>query len=237
MRAADTIHTERSKSFFTTRSLVQLAVFTALSYILYVFVKIPMPVFFPSFLELQISDVPGLLAGFMMGPSYGAVVILMKCLLKLPLTSTACVGELADLLIGLAFVLPAAYIYKRRRTLKRAIAGLGMGIACSTATAVLSNGVMLIPFYVNVAFEGNWEILLGMMRPLFPGITAGSFYAYYLPLSVLPFNLLRGILSALVTFLLYKSLEKVFNRLMPLPKKPLEDKNTDTLSVANREEK
>lgn len=231
------VNKRSERAFFTTRTIVQLAVFTALSYILYMFVKVPLPMMFPSFLEIQISEVPGLLAGFMMGPAYGAVVILIKCILKLPFSHTVGVGELADLLIGLAFVLPAAFIYKRKRTKKGALIGLGAGLAASTAMAVVANGAMLIPFYVNVSFGGNWEILLDMMRGLFPQITVSSFYAYYLPLSVLPFNLLRGILSALVCFLLYKSLEKALNRLMPVPKKPLGEQNSDALSVANRKEK
>lgn len=213
---------KQEQKYFTAKNIVRLSVFTALSYVLYMFVKFPLPGF-PSFLDLQISDMPALLAGFMMGPTSGAAVILMKCLLKMPFTSTACVGELGDIVIGLSFVLPATFVYKFHRTKKGALAGLGIGILSSTAIAVFFNGVVLIPFYVRFMFGGNWEILLGMMRPLFPNITVSSFYAYYLPLSVLPFNLLRGIVCALITFLLYKSLEKMFDRLMPRKKTYTDD--------------
>lgn len=209
--------------YFNTRRIVLLSVFTALSYVLYMFVKFPLPGF-PSFLDMQISDVPALLAGFMLGPVSGAAVILIKCLLKMPFTSTACVGELGDIVIGLALVLPAALIYKHRRTKKGAVIGLVIGIVTSTAAAVCINWAVLIPFYVKIMFDGNWEILLGMMRPLFPDITVSSFYAYYLPLSVVPFNLLRGLISGLVTFLLYKSLEKLFDKLMPRKKTLSDDK-------------
>ena len=205
------------RGFLTARYIVMLSVFTALSYVLYMFVKFPLPGF-PGFLDMQISDVPALLAGFMLGPSAGAAVILIKCLFKIPFTSTACVGELGDIIIGMALVLPAAFIYKRHRTLKGAVAGLAVGIVTSTAAAVLVNRIILIPAYMKLMFNGNWEILLNMMRSLFPSITANTFYAYYLPLSVLPFNLLRGIISAIVTFLLYKSLERAFDRIMPRKK-------------------
>ena len=49
-----------------------------------------------------------MLAGFSMGPVAGVLVVVFKCLLKFPLTSTAYVGELTDMLIGIAYVLPAA---------------------------------------------------------------------------------------------------------------------------------
>lgn len=201
----------------TARNLVRLSVFTALSYVLYLFVKFPLPGF-PGFLELQISDVPALIAGFMMGPSYGAAVILIKCILKLPFSTTACVGELGDILIGLSIVLPASFVYKFRRSKKGALAGIGVGIFSSTLVAVVINRVLLIPFYMKLWFDGSWEPLLGMMSALFPNITVSSFYYYYLFLSVLPFNLLRGLLTGLITFLVYKSLEKLFDRLIPRKK-------------------
>ncbi len=199
------------------RHIVMLSVFTALSYVLYMFVKFPLPGF-PGFLDMQISDMPALLAGFMLGPSSGAAVIIIKCLLKMPVSSTACVGEIGDILIGLAFVLPAAFIYKYRRTKKGAVIALVTGVLSSTAAAVLVNWLLLIPAYMKLMFDGSWEPLLGLMRPLFPSITSATFYAYYLPLSVLPFNLLRGIVCAILAFLLYKSLEKVFDRLIPRKK-------------------
>ena len=202
------------KAYSYARKITQIAVFTALSYVLYMFVKFPLPIF-PSFLELQISDMPALLAGFMTGPIGGETVIIMRTLLKLPFTGTACVGELADFLIGTAFVLPSALFYKFHRTKKGALISLLIGIGSTTATAMLANRFILVPFYVTAFFGGNWDPLVNMIAALFPAATKETFYLFYIFLSVLPFNLLRGAICALITFLLYKKLVKLFDLIFP----------------------
>ena len=75
-----------------------IAVFGALSVILYYFGKFNLP-FFPSWLDIQFSDIPALLVSFMYGPISGILVIIVRFFCKLPGTSTVGVGELADLLI------------------------------------------------------------------------------------------------------------------------------------------
>ncbi|MDR2202151.1 MAG: ECF transporter S component [Clostridiales bacterium] len=196
-----------------TRVITTVAFMSALSYVLYVFVKFPLPALFPAFLDFQVSDLPALLTGFMIGPRAAVAVLLIKILTKLPLSGTLYVGEFADLLIGLAFILPSSLIYKRRRTKGGAVAALAVGIAASTAVALVANYAVLIPFYVRFFFKGDWNILLNAVRPLYKGITRDSFFRYYLLLAALPFNLLRGILTALLTFFLYKGLARAFNML------------------------
>lgn len=184
-----------------------MAVFTAISVVLYMFAKFPMPGFAP-WLDMQVSELPALLGGYMMGPWYGVTVIVLKCLIKMPFTSTACVGEVGDMLMGIAFVLPSAYIYKYRRTIKGALISIAVGIASFVTFSVLINWLVLIPFYSRVY---NWDMLVGMLKSLFPEITKDSFYVYYLFCSVLPFNIIRGIICGGLTFLLYKHLERFFN--------------------------
>lgn len=196
-----------AKEIFTAKNITRLAVFTALSVVLYMFAKFPMPGFAP-WLDMQVSELPALLAGYMMGPWYGAVVIVLKCAIKMPFTTTSCVGEIGDLLMGIAFVLPAAYIYKRNRTLKGALVSVSVGIASFAVFSILVNWLVLIPFYARVY---DWDMLVGMLKSLFPDITKETFYVYYLFCSVLPFNIIRGIVCGGLTFLLYKHLERFFN--------------------------
>ena len=183
---------------------------TAISFVLYMFVKFPLPMIFPPFLDVQFSEMPAMLTGFMMGPVWGSLIIVFKCLLKLPFTSTAGVGELGDLLMGIAYVLPASLIYKRKRTKSGALIALAVGTACQIVIALVVNGVMLIPFYAK-AF--GWDAVVGMLTNLFPSISKDSFYRYYLPLSVLPFNLLRLSICSIVTFFVYKHLHKLINKM------------------------
>ena len=88
-----------------------IAIFAALSVILYYFAKFNLP-FFPSWLDIQFSDVPAILVTFMYGPFSGVITVFVRFFCKLPGTSTVGVGEMADLLIGLAMVIPAGLIYK-----------------------------------------------------------------------------------------------------------------------------
>ncbi len=196
---------------FTTKNITRIAIFTALSYVLYMFVKFPIPVIFPTFLDFQISDMPALLAGYMMGPIAGCLVVVVKCLLKLPFTSTGGVGELGDLLLGIAFVLVASLIYSKYRSKKGALISLVIGSIACTVTAVLVNAFILIPFYANLA--GGMDSVANMMSNLFPNASGKNILAYYLPLSVVPFNILRCLLSSVITFLVYKRLSRLFDRM------------------------
>lgn len=203
------------KTKITSMYLAKTAVLSVLSFVLYAFAKFPLPFMFPSFLDMQFSELPALLAGFAMGPLSGCIVIVIRCLLKMTMTTTGFVGELTDLVLGLSFVLPASLIYKYRKSKKSAIVALGVGTVCSIVVSVVLNRFVSIPFYVSVFFDGNWNILLNMVRPLYPNITKQTFYTYYLLAAVVPFNILRSGITALLTFLLYKKLSRILHWEMP----------------------
>lgn len=196
---------------FSTSYIAKIAILTALSFILYAFVRFKMPTIFPSFFEMQISELPALLAGFSMGPISGCIVIILKCLFKLAMSSTLNVGEITDILLGIMFVLPASLIYYHKKDKKHALIGLGVGVLCITVASILVNRYISIPYYVKVFFEGDFDKLLNMVQPLYKDVTKETFYLYYLCAGVLPFNLLRSIIVAVLTFLLYKRLSKVLH--------------------------
>lgn len=190
--------------------VAKLALLTALAFVLYL-AKFNLPFMFPSFLEIQFSELPALLAGFSMGPVSGGLVVVFKCLLKLPMTSTNFVGELTDILIGLALVLPASIIYMRHKDKKRAAAGLAVGVLCETVAAVVINRYVSIPFYTELYFGGNFGTIVNLCRVLYPNATESNFYAFYLGLAVVPFNILRCAVMSLLTFLLYKRLSRILH--------------------------
>ena len=194
-----------------TKTLAKIAILSALAFVLYMWVKFPLPMLFPSFLDIQFSELPALLGGFAMGPIAGCAIVAIKCLIKLPFTSTACVGELSDLLLGIAIVLPASLIYKKYKNKKGALIGLLVGVACNVVMSIFVNWFVLIPTYVKLFFNGNWEILLNMVRPLYAEVTRQNFYTYYLLLGVAPFNILRLSITALLTFLLYKRVSPILH--------------------------
>lgn len=196
---------------YSASYLAKIAILTALSFILYAFGKFNLPVIFPSFLEIQISELPALLAGFSMGPLSGCIVIVLKCLFKFPLSSTQFVGEATDILLGIAFVLPASLIYHIKKDKKHAVIGLVSGVILTTLIAILVNRFISIPFYVTLYFNGNFDIIVSIVQPLYKDVTMDTFYKYYLLVGVLPFNLLRGIIVSVLTFVLYKRLSKILH--------------------------
>ncbi|NCA67022.1 MAG: ECF transporter S component [Clostridia bacterium] len=204
---------KRKKAILTSKKIAIISALTAISYLLYMVVKFPLPFMFPSFLDIQFSELPALIGGFALGPLSGSIIIIAKCLLKLPFTSTAGVGELGDIILGIAIVLPASLIYKRNKTVKGAINGLLVGMTCCVIAAVLVNRFILIPFFVKAMFNNNWMPLIGMTKGLFPNITQENFYSYYLPLTVVPFNILRCVISGVLTFLVYKKLSKFIKKI------------------------
>lgn len=206
---------KRNIKFFTAGNMAVMAILTAISYILYMFVKFPLPFMFPGWLDMQISDLPALLGGFSLGPIAGCLIIIIKCCLKMPFSGTACVGELADIIVGIAFVLPAALIYKFNKNRKSALIGLAVGAVCAIACSILANWLVLIPFYSSVFGNGDsaagLEKIVGMVSTLYDKVTVDNFYSYYLPLAVLPFNALRCLICAIITYFTYKPLSKALH--------------------------
>lgn len=203
---------KQKQPFFTASRLSAIAVFSALSGVLYI-LGFSIPVAFAPWLELNFSDVPLFIGTFALGTPSGVCIALLRTLVKLMFkpTATAFVGEAADILIGLALAVPAGLIYQKKKTLKGAIFACIIGGVCSSAAAVLANRVLLIPFYVK-AMGWDFTFLAGMLQPLYKNCTADTFYNYYLWLSVLPFNLLRCVAASLLTFAVYKKISVLLKR-------------------------
>lgn len=201
--------TARDK-IFTTKKIAWAGVFTAFSAILYMFVKFPLPFLFPSFLEVNLSEYPALIGGFALGPFWGCAIIALKTLIKLPFSSTACVGELSDLVNGLALVLVSSLYYERRKSKKGAVVSLVLGSLCSVVTAVLSNRFVMIPAYMRL-FGIDIGVLTSMCSVI-PNITTDNFYAFYILFAVVPFNLLRNATLSVATMATYKKISVLLNR-------------------------
>ncbi len=200
----------KRRKFFSASNIAKIAVFAALATILQL-LRIPLPFMFPSFLELNLADIPALIGSFALGPVAGSIIVVVKLLLKLLIqgTGSAFVGDLSDLFCGLMLVVPAGIIYKYHRTFKGALVALAAGTLCSVGVSLITNRFIIIPAYVQVY---GFEMIIGMVNSLFPAITQENFYAYYLPLSCLPFNLLRCLIASAVTLLSYKRISRFLNK-------------------------
>ena len=201
------------ESINLTRTIARVGVFAAISTILYTvpFLKFSLPIF-PSFLEIHFDEIPAFICGFAYGPLSGVLVIVIKTLIKLPISSTAGVGELSDLLYSIAFILPATLIYKHNRNFQGVFAGLAAGTLCQIVISILGNVFVMIPFYLYVSeFKLTEATLLKLMQKANPYITDIR-WGYGL-FAVLPFNALKDALVIVITLLVYKPLRKVIEKL------------------------
>ena len=155
--------------------------FATLAGVLYI-LNFKLPFAFPSFLDFKLSDIPILIGSFTLGPVSGGVIVVVEILIKLVVkgTSTMFVGELSDLVTSCVFAVTAGIIYKKYRTFKGALVAMAIGTVAEVTVAMLINWLVLVPFYLQLFFGGNWEGLVGMMTPLFPACTKETFYNFYL---------------------------------------------------------
>ena len=152
----------------TTHNLTVAAMLSAVAFIL-MFIEFPLPMLIPSFVKMDFSDLPALLGAFALGPVYGVVISFMKNLLHIIIkgTSTACVGELCNFMLGAVFSAVAGFIYKRNKSRKTAILGAIAGAAAMAVFSVPSNYFITYPAYVQF-YHMPLEAILGMYQAILP---------------------------------------------------------------------
>ena len=180
---------------YSTASLTYASLLTALAIILSYFPEIPLA-FFAPWLKLDFSFTPLLILGFSLGPVMAAISLVITNVVHILGGTTSGVGELANILIGLAFLMPPTLMYRRNHTWRGAIIGMILGVFLMTLVGVAANRYLLLPTY----FGSEFEAVMGNM-----GLSVQG----YLWAAVLPFNLIKGVANALLTQLLYKRLSGI----------------------------
>lgn len=181
------------KRSLSTATLTFTALMSALAIILSYFPEIPVPLPFASWLKLDFSFVPMLLIGFAKGPLFSVITLVLANAVRLLSTETFGVGQLANILMGLSFLLPPSVMYRKSRKLPTALVGTAIGIALMCVTGVVTNKYLLVP------------ALMGDKAATFP-------MAQYLMQAIVPFNLLKGGINGAITFALYKRLSVMLHK-------------------------
>ena len=190
------------KKNLSVQYLTRIAVLTALASILFL-IEIPVVAFY----KLDLSNLPVLLGAFSMGPLAGIIILALKSFIGMLHSTSMYVGELADFIMGAAFVLPAALMYRQNKTRKTALAGMLVGTVTMIVVAVLVNWKMMIPFYMNVLGK-PMEAVVGMATKVLPFVDT----EWKLLLCVTaPFNLLKGVVLSALTYVLYKHLSPLLH--------------------------
>lgn len=189
-------------SRISVRKLVVTALLGAVATVL-MFISFGLPIL-PSYLKVDFSEMPALLASFALGPVYGAAVCLIKNLVNISATTTTGgVGELCNFLLGVLFVVPAGLIYRRHPSRKRALIGMIVGTLVMSLCSVLVNYFVVYPVYLLVMPE---EAIVGMYSAIVPA--ADSILKGILIFNM-PLTFVKGVLDAVITFILYKRLSPV----------------------------
>ena len=192
----------------TTHNLTVAAMLSAVAFIL-MFIEFPIPMLIPAFIKMDFSDLPALMGAFALGPVYGVIISFMKNLLHIVIkgTSTACVGELSNFILGAIFSAVAGYIYKHHKSRKTAIIGAVAGAVAMGVLSVPSNYFVVYPAYVQF-YHMPLEAILGMYQAILP--SADSLIKCLI-LFNLPFTLVKGLLDAVLCMLIYKPLSPILH--------------------------
>lgn len=183
------------------RHLTTVAMLSAVASVL-MFLEFSIPLV-PSFIKLEFSDLPALLASFALGPVSGVVVCLVKNLIHLFVTYTAGVGELCNFLIGCLLVLPAGWIYKVHRNRKSALLGSAIGAVSMAVLSVPVNYYIAYPAYTLLM---SMEVILGMYQKLNPHVENLWQALFWFNM---PFTFCKALVIVGVTFLIYKRIAPI----------------------------
>lgn len=199
----------RSSTISTPRYMAFVGVFSAIAAVL-MFIEIPLPVIAPAFYKMDLSEVPVLIGTFSLGPFGGFLIETIKILIHLAVkgTSTAFVGELGNLAVGAALFLPAGLIYKSHKTRRGAITGMAVGTLTMVLAGSLFNAFVLLPLYA--AAFGGMEAIVAAGTAVHASVTS---VAGFVALCVAPFNLIKGIVTAVITFILYKRISGLIKKI------------------------
>ena len=202
----------------TVKKITTLAMLAAMAYIVMAFIRIPIMPAAP-FLEYDPKDIFFVIAGFLFGPLESLVIIVLVCLIEMVTVSTSGpIGLLMNVIASVCFVIPAALIYKKKKSLTFAVIGLAAGVLCMTGSMVLWNW-LISPLYMGVPKE--------VIVPMLPTVFA-------------PFNLIKAGINMGLTLMIYKPISTILRKSGILEEKSASKKaatkvSTETATTENAE--
>ncbi len=172
------------------------------------FVEIPIPALIPSFVKMDVSDLPSLLGSFSLGPVAGVIIAFVKNILHIVIkgTSSGFVGELCNFGLNAVFAITAGLIYKAHKSRKGAIAGSLLGAAAMGLFSVPLNYFLVYPAYA--AAFGGMDLIIQAYQIILPSVDG---LLECLLIFNLPFTFVKGLLCALLCFLIYKPLSPILH--------------------------
>ena len=189
-----------------TRKITVIGMLSAAAYVIMMF-QLEVPFLVPTFIKLDFAELPALIGAFALGPVEGVLICLVKNLLHALRTTTGGVGELSNFILGASFVFTAGMIYKFKKNRKTAIIGSVIGALVMALVSIPSNYFITYPFYMN--FMPIEQIIAAYQEII--SRVGGSVNGLLecLILFNAPFTFLKGMCSAIITFLIYKKISPI----------------------------
>ena len=175
---------QKNTNVWSTKQMVTMALMCAIGVILS-FVEFPL---LPgvTWLKFDASNMPAMVVGFGFGPGAGVAVGIVIAIIH-GLLMADFTGALMNVLTVTCFVLPAAIMYSKKRTYPIAIAGLVLSIIAATIGAIVGN-LIVTPMWLGVPLDA----VIAMIIPI-----------------LIPFNLVKGLINAVLTLIIYKSISNL----------------------------
>ena len=180
------------KQYFTARRIAYIATFTAISFALR-FLQFPILPAVP-FLKFDFSDAFILICAYALGPVAGIIAGVMKeVIYGIAFTGSAFVGEIANIIILIPFILIPSIMYKKHKGIKSVLFWLAVACVVRTIWSIPVNLLLNFPAFMGF----NWELGMSMFWKVW----------YWATL----FNLIKNIILAVVVMLLYKSVSRLIH--------------------------
>ncbi len=159
--------------------------------------------FMPSFIKMDFSELPALLAAYSYGPAAGVTVCFIKNAVNLFFTHTGGIGELSNFMLGCMFVIPAGIIYKRKKTKSGRLIGAVAGAVSMAVLSLVTNYYIVYPVYTVMM---PMDVIISSYRAIAPSVN-NLWQA--LVMFNMPFTFLKGMVNVFIAMLVYKPLSPI----------------------------
>lgn len=199
--SSQTVTVKRQEGSTNVRKMTMTGLLSAVAFLL-MFFDFSVPLM-PSFIKMDLSELPALIGSFAMGPVAGVMICLIKNILHLMKTTTGGVGELSNFILGAVFVFTAGMIYRKANTRRGALAGSLAGAAAMAVISVFSNYYLVYPVYTAFmpmeAIIAAYQAINSNIQNLWQALIIFN----------MPFTFVKALFSVAITFLVYKRISPI----------------------------
>ena len=184
---------ERNRNHRKVQRVTLMGLMAAISIVLVSLVHFPLlPA--AAFLEYDPADIPIFITTFLLGPWAGlALTVIVSVIQGLTVSAAAGpIGIIMHILATGSFTLTAGFLYQKEKSRKQAVIALIVGVLTMTLVMVGCN-LIFTPLFMGQPMKN----VIRMLMPV-----------------IIPFNLLKGGINAVITYLVYKPVSHTAHKML-----------------------